>query len=651
MNRNQCHIDQRDADQVGHLVMGASETQSSDEPACLTSLYAEVVKRQNAGQLAETVALYDRMVLLKPDVAEMHVNRGVALAGVGRLEEAAQSHYRAIALNSDLADAYNHLGDVLSRLGRLGAAEEALLRAVSLRPHFAEALCNLGNTFQRQARHAEAEAAYRRAISLKPDYPQAHNNLSNTLLDLGRLEEAEHALRQAIALFPRLPEAHSNLGNVLRARGRLAESEASCRNAVALNPNYAEAHCNLGSALKDQGRLVEAEVAYRKAIALMPDFAIAYNNLGATLKDMGRLAEARQAVEEAIALEPCNPLYWLNLCDAKRFVVGDPHVSAMEKLTRDIQSSPDRPQIELHFALAKAYDDIGEWEASYRELQAGNAMKRRHVVYDEGAMMELFHRVETVFTPELVRSRGGGGEGSSRPIFIVGMPRSGTTLVEQILASHPKVHGAGELPVFGDLVDRTMSSHVGPAYPEAMSTLSRERLQQFGNNYVSALLELAPSAERVTDKLLSNFLYLGLVHLALPNARIVDVVRDPIDTCWSCFSKLFDGLPFTYDLAELGRYYRAYRRLMEHWHRVLPPGTILTLHYESVVADLDGEARRLIAHCGLPWNERCLSFHETARPVRTASATQVRQPIYRSAIGRARFHEQFLAPLRAALGA
>ena len=248
----------------------------------------------------------------------------------------------------------------------------------------------------------------------------------------------------------------------------------------------------------------------------------------------------------------------------------------------------------------------------------------------------MFERIRTVFTPELVRTFQGVGEPSSIPLFIVGMPRSGTTLIEQILASHPQVFGAGELSNLEEAAAGVCSTggHLYP-FPEAMLHISGEHLQRLGARYVSEITRLCPNATHVTDKMPANFLFAGLIQLALPNARIIHAIRDPVDTCMSCFSKLFaSGQYHTYDLEELSRYYRHYQALMEHWHRVLPSGRILDVRYEDVVADVEGQARRVISYCGLEWDKRCLAFHETERPVHTASAAQVRQPIYSSSIGR-----------------
>jgi hypothetical protein len=285
-------------------------------------------------------------------------------------------------------------------------------------------------------------------------------------------------------------------------------------------------------------------------------------------------------------------------------------------------------------------------------MRKGNELKRRRIDYDEVRALGVLDRVRSVFDRRLLAARQGGGYPSSLPVFVVGMPRSGTTLVEQILASHPEVHGAGELPDLNRLVERLRNA-AGAAflYPEDAPALAAERLREFGETYVEGLRGRAPGATRVTDKMPGNFLLLGLIHLALPGASIIHVTRDPRDTCLSCYSKLFTAEQnFAYDLGELGRYYSKYSQLMAHWQDVLPEGRILSIRYEDVIADLEGEARRIISHCGLAWDERCLAFHKTERPVKTASATQVRRPIYRSAVGRWQLYEEHLGPLLAALG-
>jgi len=618
--------------------------------SALPALFAQAVRAHQCGELAAAVSLYDRILALKSDLPEVHCNRGIALYGLGRPADAAAAHRQASALNPNYAEAHNNLGIALSELGRLDEAETALRQAVKLRPDCARCRTNLGIALKAQGRFDEAEAAHRQAIALDPHCPDAYANLGEVLRCASRLDEAEEALRRAIALRPRFADAYAKLANVLSDRGRLDEAEAACRRAIALDPAHSGAQSSLGNVLDDQGRPIEAEAAYRRAIALKPSFAEASNNLAAMLKHCGRFAEARLVLQHALQVSPRNALHFLNLSEVRHFSAGDPHLRVMEDLARDIASLPVKQQIELHFALAKAYDDVGRREDSLRQLSAGNALKRRQIRYDEAATLATFERIRTVFTPELMRALRNVGEPSSLPVFVVGMPRSGTTLIEQIMASHPQMFGAGELPNLHDAVADIHRAGDALSFPDVMLNLAGERVRALGARYVAEIARLAPSAARIVDKMPSNFVFAGLIHLALPNARIIHAVRDPLDTCMSCFGKLFAaGQYHTYDLAELGRYYRGYQALMRHWHALLPPGRILDVRYEDVVADLEGQARRIIAHCALTWDESCLSFHKTDRPVRTASATQVRQPIYRNAIGRWRGYETLLAPLLAEL--
>jgi Flp pilus assembly protein TadD len=624
---------------------------STENFGALTLQFAEALRCQQSGRLVEAIACYDRILLLSPDLAEVHCNRGAALAALGRFAEAEGAHRDAIALNPSFVDAYNNLGIVLCELGRLDDAEASFRRAIALKPDLPHSHSNLGITLKCRGKFEEAEAVHRVAIALNPSSPDLYSNLADVLHCLGRLGDAERVLRHALSLQPKIADAFAKLGNTLRDQGRVAEAEAACRDALALDPNHAGAWSNLGNALADQGRLSDAEAAYRRAIALKPNFGEAHNNLGAILKQLGRIEEARRATEQSLRLPPRDALRYLNLSELRHFTPCDSYLAEMEDFAQTIASLPVRQQIQLHFALAKAYGDIGRHADSFRRLRIGNALKRPLVPYDEAATTALFERIRAVFTPELIRTLQNAGEPSPVAVFIIGMPRSGTTLIEQILASHPQVFGAGELPNFCQAATDCLSAPDCPMpYPEGLLNAKGASLRQIGARYVSDIVSLAPAAVRIVNKMPSNFLFAGLIHLALPNARIIHAVRDPVDTCMSCFSKLFaDGQYFTYDLAELGRYYRRYDALMQHWRQMLPPGRILDVSYENLVGDLETQARRLVAHCELEWDRRCLSFHDAERPVRTASATQVRRPIYRDAIGRAQPYAQYLEPLIAAL--
>jgi tetratricopeptide (TPR) repeat protein len=511
-------------------------------------------------------------------------------------------------------------------------------------------LLTAGWKLHQAGRLAEAEIWYRRVLAARPDHANALNLLGIVASQTGRHELAVELIRQAVQKNGQDASYFSNLGTAFFDHGKLDEAVGAYRQAIRVKPDYAEAYCNLGSALEQQGKFDEAIAAYRQAISIKPDYADAYSNLGVALEEQGKFNEARNALERAIELAPSRTVTYRLLGDVKRFAATDPHLAAMQKLARDMASLSAENQIDLHFALAKAYGDIGDHARSFRNLLQGNALKRQRVNYNEADTRDLFSRIQDVFTLARMRGKRGFGDPSSKPVFIIGMPRSGTTLVEQILASHPRVYGAGELDYMANAVAKLSGRDAASMrLPELVSSMTDEQLRQLGASYVSSISTIAPNAERIVDKLPINFLFAGLIHLALPNARIIHTRRDPIDTCVSCFGKLFSkGHAYSYDLAELGGYYRAYEALMEHWRKVLPPGVMLEVQYEDVTADLEAAARRIVAHCGLEWDDACLSFHETERAVRTT--IQVRQPIYRNSIGRWRLYERHLGPLIGALG-
>lgn len=582
--------------------------------------------------------------------------RGNTLTSLGRFEEALASYDRALALDSSYMLAWNNRGVVLKEMKRLEQALASYDRALALKPDLAAVLTNRANVANELGRVAEALAGYDKALALNPGEADACNGRGNIMRRLDRLPEAEEMFRRAILLKPNGVEAHCNLGSLLIDIGKPDQAEAVFRRAVALNPNFVAALHNLGITLINLDRSDEAEPVIRRALALNPQLADAHHNLSLALMQSGRLDEAREAAERAIALAPRDPLYFRQLGDIRKYVAGDPYLTALEALSRDEASLAVGKQIELHFALAKAYADIGRPEAEFERLLVGNKLKRSMVRYEEAAVLGELDRMRQVFSPEFIRKQRGCGEPSAKPIFIIGMPRSGTTLVEQILASHPQMFGAGELTWFeraiGDVRSAMGEVSCGEAFchPEIASQMSGGHFGEIGGRYLAAIERLAPTASRITDKMPTNFVFAGLIHLALPNATIIHTMRDPVDTCISCFSKLFtEGNFHSYDLAELGRYYRHYQALMAHWHQVLPPGRILDVAYEDTVADLEGVARRIVAHCGLPWDARCLDFHSTERIVRTASAAQVRKPIYASSVGRRRAYQSMLEPLLAEL--
>jgi tetratricopeptide (TPR) repeat protein len=616
------------------------------DPGHVESLHFLGVLAGQMGRMDASVDLIGRALVLKPDYAEARYNLGNLLAMQNRLDQAIPHYEQVLALKPDFAEAHFSLGNLYAMSNRLDQAAAHFRRVLALKPNFAEAHNCLGTVLSDQGKSSEAIACFERALALKPSFAEAHYNQGRALSKLDRLDDAAKQYERALALKPEFHDAYYNLGVVRKKQDRPDEAAVLYRRALAFKPDFAEAHNGLGAALLLEGNAGEALACCERALGLKPDFATALVNRAMALRSLNRSAEALASCEAALAIDPKNTAAYLQLAESKEFGQGDRHLAAMQALLRAEDLSPAE-RSELHFALGKASADLNDHAGAFEHWLQGNALKRSQIVYDEAATGADFERIKEIFTPALINEKAGYGDPSTVPIFVLGMPRSGTTLVEQILASHPRVHGAGELRAFGWALS-ALNGTDGKLlrYPEFIPAADAAILRQIGARYVAELRKLSPTAAHITDKMPSNFCLAGAIHLALPNARIIHTVRDPVDTCISCFSKLFAGSTlYNYDLAELGRYYRHYLALMAHWHDVLPPGRILDVRYEDVVADLEGQARRILAHCGLPWDPQCLSFYRSSRPVMTSSASQVRQPIYTSAVGRWHNYERFLAPL------
>ncbi len=620
----------------------------SREPGNIDALFLLGRAYCQQDQFEPGAKAFRKLITLRPGHAPAHTLLGMCLGRLGRPENALASFERAIEADPRNLVAVISKADTLAELGRHAAAVSQFDKALAIDATNVAAWCNRGLALEALGRDSDAAESFERALALNPNLAEVHFNLANALQRLQRYDDAVRHYQRAIALRPNLTPAFVNLGRALVSLLRWQGAADIYAQALKLDPGSALVHDAMGFVLWNLERYQDSLASFDKALAIDPNYAATLNKKGRLLYVLGRLEEARALIERVIAADPGKPGNHLVLSEMKRFAPGDPQVAAMEKLLLGIELRPVLDQIDLHFALGKAYGDIGNHEPSFRKLLKGNALMRGQIAYDEPAVIDSLDRISPVFTPELLRSKSGHGNPSTQPIFIVGMPRSGTTLIEQILASHPQVYGAGERQNFKHALIKVAGA---ADYPEVMPTLTPPQFDAIGSAYLASMTTPALAAARFTDKLPANFAFVGLIRLALPNARIIHVRRNPIDTCLSCFSVLFRStLNFTYDLGELGRFYRAYERLMAHWRAVLPEGAMLEVQYEDVVEDIETQVRRILAHCGLEWDEACLSFHKTDRPVNTASAVQVRQPIYRNSVGRWHAYKEQLQPLLEALG-
>ncbi len=496
-----------------------------------------------------------------------------------------------------------------------------------------------GDRFRDQCQWGQAVFCYRAALAVDGENFAATFGLGAALFELGKADEALALLWRAVELDGGSAEAHAALGRVLDRLLEWEDAVAAFERSLTLRPADQQTLLALGGALSRLDRRGELQDWLKKAIAAEPDTAMLHGMLAGQLLAFGHLDAAVAAMDRMIALDPNNGLAHAFLSDMKTYTPDDPHFAALEAAAN--RNAPAEEHCVLRYALARAYADVGRHAESFDLYLEANRLRRRMLDYDVAHTLSEFRRLETVFTPELMRTRRGSGDPSDRTVFIVGVMRSGTTLVEQILAAHPRVHGLGERPDFRAAASRPMQ-----VFPEQVPTLGAADLRRIGEDYMRLAGAGARDAVRITDKTLNNDVFVGLIHLALPHARIVHVVRDAVDTCLSAFATNFGAAyPYTTDLSDLGRIYRAQRRMMAYWRRLLPRNAFFEIRYEDVVADIEGQARRLLDFCGLEWDPVVLAFDKSPRAVWTASAAQVRRPLYSSSVGRWRPSAEILRPL------
>ena len=626
-------------------------------------------------------------VKLAPQAASIHANLGEVLRQNGDAERATKAFQRSLELDPENSQALNNLGIIHFDQRKFKKAIEFYRQAIAIRPNMAEAHNNLGNALRQTGDIEGAMLAYQDALTHRERYPEAYNNLGTLLQQSGQLDEAEHALKKAVLQSPQYVEAHNNLasfyvaqkkdtealrilGDTLKfapknpqtllltariqtRRNAHLQAEQAVRLALAEQPDNAEALTLLGQILHETDRYDEAIKVLEQALESTPNNPEALNFYGVALKSVGRLDEARDYILKALNLNRGMFGAYANLNDLVDFSkdVGEELFKRMDTIFSTAANPEADHFLPLHFAYAKALDDRGEHVRALEHYVAGGKLKRAQLEYNEQETFGFFDSIMALFPKELFAERKFAGIDDERPVFIVGMPRSGSTLVEQIISCHPDIYGAGEVKhlsrALGQLRDRFPSL---PKYPQMMEKITPAQLEIVGRNYLSALSNGAGASKRITDKLLTNYFFVGLIHLLFPKAKIIHTSRDPIDTCLSGFTKLFkDDMPHSYDLSELGRYYRKYQELMKHWENVLPKGVLKTVVYEDVVSNTEKEAKALIKFLGLGWNDKCLEFHKSDRPVKTASVAQVRKPIYKTAVKRWKKYGDGLQPLADAI--
>lgn len=606
-------------------------------------LRGAVLVKLNRFEEAEQVLR--RTIRLAPTFAKPCEDLGHVLVELKRPQEAVEVLRNAVRLDPSLEQAWLKLGKALAMLGLGAEADEAFEKSFALNPERGE-LARAAE-HQKEGRLEEAEHLYRKVLRANPKNVDAIRMLGRVAVSAHRHADAERLFRRALRLAPGFTGAMQDLARLLKEQSRFEEAIELHEQVVALEPDNPQAHFQLAGTLAPASLTYRAIEAYERALALSPKFPGARLGLGHVLKTVGRQDEAVAAYRECIRLRPDNGESYWSLANLKTYTLTDEDIAAMEKrLANDDLARQSRAN--FLFAMAKALEDRGDYERAWEYYVQGNALQRSEEKYDPVSTEVAHDSVIEVFDGELLEKNTGAGHPDPAPIFIVGLPRSGSTLIEQILASHSQVEGTSELPYAGRVATSLNRNRAdGINYPQAVRELSAEHFDALGRDYLElARIHRTEGRPRFIDKMPNNFPTIGFLHLVLPNATIIDARRHPLDACVGCFRQLFaKGQTFTYDLTDLGEYFLEYQRMMDHWQEVLP-GKVLTVQYEELVTDTEAQVRRLLAHCGLPFEEGCLRFYETSRPVRTASSEQVRQPIHTRSIGFWRRYESQLDELK-----
>ena len=657
----------------------------NQHPQHAGALHLMGVLAHKAGKTILAVELIGQAIDIQPNVAHFHANRGEMCRLLNRLEEAIAHGEQAITLDPRNANAQSNLGiayydqkdyqraeicqknalqlvpNLLAALNNLGSirrdlkdkegAIEYYRQVLVYAPYYVEAINNLGAVLTELERPEDAITELLKVIQARPDYADAHCNIGNAFLLLEDLDKALFAFNHALTLAPESISAILGLARTYKEKEALAEARNMVDRVLALDPKKAEAHALSGDIYTQLSDYNQAEQAYQQALALDENALATHLGLGQLHLELGRIDEAQASFERAMAISPEEIAPYVFMAQAKKMKNGDATLARLETEAQDIDSMRPTRAMSLHFALGKAYDDLKQYDQAFPHFAAGCKIKRERIQYDADMQDKITQDICEFFTKKTIAKLRGAGDASDVPIFVLGMPRSGTTLTETIIASHPDVYGAGELRDLLALANEPISGVASQPYPLSMQGLTKADLTQMGAQYVAGLRKHAASAKHITDKMPANFLALGLIHLMLPNAKIIHIKRNAADICLSGFTKLFNNSQYhTYDLTEMARYYVNYAKVMEHWRKVLPASAFLELQYEDLVTDKDAQSRRLIDFCGLEWNSACLESHKTERSVKTASITQVRQPVYTSSVERWKRYEKHLQPLLDTLG-
>jgi tetratricopeptide (TPR) repeat protein len=617
-------------------------------PGEINSLHLLGVALLDQDKTAAAIETLERVLLAQPGFADARVDLARSYRCAGELARAREEVRRVLEADAHRHRAWLAYGDVLVESGQYSDALVAFERARLTdpeRPRIEMATVGLLADERRRP-----EELFREILKVDPSHVAALCGLAALALSADRPIEAERLLRHALRQSAHVPLAYRGLGPALVRLGRLDEAEAAVRYLEKIEPDSPQTWVAIASVATRRLRLEEALAAYERAAALKPEEAGLSISAGHLQKTLGRRADSEASYKAALAKDPARAEAWWSLADLKNYFFSDIEIAAMQRLL----ASGDQPranEAHLRFALGRGCEQRAEYAPAFAHYAAGNALRRLDEPFDIEVFERRCARIRAFFGAGFFAAHRGSGSQSTAPIFIVGLPRSGSTLLEQILASHSQVDGTMELPnILGMVAQFDDLAPQRDGYPETVRQASVPQFAALGRRYLEETAPLRSGRAHFTDKLPNNFSHIGLITAILPRAIVIDARRHPMDACFSTFKQHFaEGQTFSYDLTDLGRYYRCYLSLMDHWDAVLP-GRVLRVQYEELVREPEANIRRLLAHCGLDFEPGCLNFHATRRAVRTASAEQVRQPLYKSGVGYWRHFARELEPLRLALG-
>ena len=628
----------REFQMAADLCQDALEQEPRDDK--IRVLLGTVLVRQN--KFAEAEKELRQVVARHPQIPKAQRELGNALIAQGKGDEAIGCYKRVIELTPDNPAAHHDLAMAYKTLGLRQEAEKALDESFELDPERKELV--MAAQHQADGEFGKAEAICRNILRRDPRNVNATRMLGTLARDLGKPRLAARMLRNAVNLAPDFFGARMDLARALVEIDELDDCEEILQEAVRQKPELPYPYTLLGNLYTKQGRFDEAVESYKKALEKQPNHGPSLAAMGHALKTIGRQEESIDTYRDCITRHPeFGEAYWA-LANLKTFRFSDDEIATMERYVDD-EKLPDETRVNFNYSLGKSYEDRGDYDQAFARYDKGNQLRRPHENYDP-VQTEMVHDqiIETI-TPEFLEANREFGCPAPDPIFIVGLPRSGSTLIEQILASHSQVDGTLELPDLPRIIKAINEQRPqGDGYPQALRHYGAE-LAKLGEHYLEWTERHRKGAPRFTDKMPNNFASIGLIAAILPNARVVNARRHPLDSCMGCYKQLFyKGQSFTYDLVELGEYYLEYQRMMDYWHEVVPD-MVLDVQYEEMVADQENQTRRLIEHCDLPWEDAVLRFYETDRAVITASSEQVRQPIYSKSVNSWRRFEAHLEPL------